>query len=119
MKKIVSMLCVALMVASVLVGCGGAPKLSGTYISESVFAETHYQFDEDYNVNVKYFVGGFAIYEVSGTYAINEDKTEITFTFGEADAEASSDIYVASGTFTFAETDNGIMIGKVEYTGQK
>ncbi len=118
MKKIIAMFCVVLMVASMLVGCGGAPKLSGTYVSKSILVDTHYQFDEDYNVTVKYFVGGYAIYEISGTYNINDDKTEITFTFGESDTEAPSNVDVASGTFTFSETENGIMIGKTEYTGQ-
>ena len=97
MKRWIRTLCLVLAlvcIGTVLAGC--AKTLSGTYKADVFGSGVSYTFKgKDVTVNV--LVG-------DGT---------ITLTFGDADAaEAKS----YSGTFDFAETENSIKIGLMEYT---
>ena len=111
MRRFVKFLCVVMTlvcIGIVLAGC--AKTLSGTYKADAFGSGVSYTF-KGKNVEVNVLVLGTVVTTLSGTYEIGDGK--ITLTFGDADAaEAKS----YSGTFDFAETENSIKIGLMEYT---
>jgi len=110
-KKLLSLVLTMVMVLS-LAACG-APKLEGTYISESLLGDTTYSFTKEGNVHVEMNLGNITVFSQDGTYAINDDSTEITFTFGATETESSD--APLSGTYKFQKTDTSIIIDNTVY----
>ncbi len=109
MKKSVRIIALAmalLMVGMLLVACGKT--LSGEYSAEIAGTGKVYAFKGS-KVTVTYKLVGADVWSYEGTYKIKDDKITITIESEEKDAED------LSGTFDFAETDDGIKIGIVEY----
>ena len=109
--KIVALALVAVMLCLTLVACG--KKISGTYeaqIGGDVLGYTAtYKFSGS-KVEATKTVSVLGAKEATtfeGKYEIKDD--EITFTFETSDDD------IKSGTFAFAETEDGIKIGLVEY----
>ncbi len=118
MKK--RMLSVLLLLALMLItACGPkAPVLEGRYVSSTRVAETNYEFKKDGSVTVKIVTGGKVVMEEAGTYAINEEGTEITFTFPDTQVDLgifSIDMPNPSGTYTYTEGDGYIQVGSTMY----
>ncbi len=107
--RIVAVVMALLMVTLVFASCGKT--LKGTYSAEAFGTGASYEFSGK-NVTVTYKALGNVLYEIEGTYKIEDDK--ITFTF-ENDDENAKDY---SGTFDFEEGENYIKIGIVKYTKQ-
>jgi len=102
-------LCLSLvLIAAVLAGCAGT--LSGTYKAETLGTGASYTFDGK-NVTVDVLVLGTVAATLKGTYEIADGK--ITLTFGDTESEEAK---TYGGTFNFAETENSIKIGMIEYT---
>ncbi len=109
MKKSVRIIAVAmalLMVALVFTACGKT--LSGDYSAEIAGTGATYSFKGS-KVTITYKLLGSEVYTLEGTYKIKDDK--ITITIDSDDKEAKD----YSGTHDFAETDDGIKIGIIEY----
>lgn len=99
-------LCAAILCAF-LAGC--AKTLSGTYTAETIGTGASYTFSGE-NVKVDILILGAVAASLEGTYKIDGDK--ITFTFADSD---SAEAKQYSGTFDFAEEENGIRIGLIDY----
>ena len=111
MKRFVKILCVIMAlvcIGSVFAGC--AKTLSGTYKADAFGSGVSYTF-KGKNVEVNVLVLGTVVTTVNGTYEIGDGT--ITLTFGDAEA-AEAKTY--GGTFEFAEMENSIKIGVMEYT---
>ena len=104
MKKLMCAVLVVVMMLS-LVACGNT--LKGTYKSEEALGSyMQYTFDGD-KVTVVIYALSFKVAEINGTYEINKEGTEITFTYAEG--EDTSD--APTGTVTFEKGDDYIKIG--------
>jgi len=97
-----------LLLLGTLAGC--AETLSGTYKAETLGTGAAYTFSGK-NVKVEVLVLGTVAATLEGTYAIEDGK--ITLTFGDTESEEAK---TYGGTFDFAETENSIKIGLIEYT---
>lgn len=112
MKKVLCAVLVVVMVLS-LAACGN--KLKGTYKSEEALGSyMQYDFDGD-KVTVKIYALTMKVLEVSGTYEINKDGTEITFTYGEGEEIGDA----PTGTVSFEKGDGYIKIGGSKLYPQK
>ncbi len=110
MKKSIRIVAIAmalLMVAFVFASCGKT--LSGSYSAEIAGTGATYTFKGS-KVTITYKVLGTEAASFEGTYKIKDDKITITLDSDDKDAEKYS------GTHDFAETENGIKIGIIEYT---
>ncbi len=111
--RIIAVALVAVMLCLTLVSCG--KKLSGAYEAKvggdiAGYTATYEFSGNKVEVSKKVtLIGTSNTVTFEGTYEIKDD--EITFTF-EGDKE---DEDIKSGTFAFAETEDGIKIGLVEY----
>ena len=110
--RILAVVLVAVMLCMTLASCG--KKLSGTYELDLSVAGTGvvniYEFSgKKVNITIEVKFAGAVTETVSfeGTYSIEDDKITIDI---EDDGE-----YDLSGTFDFAETEDGIKIALVEY----
>lgn len=120
MKKKSMLLSVLLVAVMLLAACGSkTPVLQGRYVASSKILETNYEFSKDGSVTVKLITGGYVAIEETGTYAINEEGTEITMDFPD---DATADLGILSfsvpdldGTFTFSEGEGYIKIGSMQY----
>ena len=111
MKRFMRILCLVMAlvcIGSVLAGC--AKTLSGTYKAGAFGSGVSYTF-KGKNVEVNVLVLGTVVTTLNGTYEIGDGT--ITLTFGDAEA-AEAKTY--GGTFEFAEMENSIKIGVMEYT---
>ena len=116
MKKILSVLLIALILASLVfsfVSCSNT--LRGTYVLDAVVASKSYAFSGDsVTITVSAIAGDDIVYK--GTYSINEnEKGDKTITFVFSNADKGSDEY--SGTVSFYKSDDGsyIKIGGIKY----
>lgn len=113
--RILALAVVAVMLCMTLASCGKT--LSGEYELDATVASsglvTTYKFSGS-KVNItletKLLGSVTGTVELEGKYSIKDDK--ITFTFEDEDDDEAKDY---SGTFDFAETDDGIKIGIIEY----
>lgn len=104
MKKLLCAVLVVVMVLS-LAACGN--KLKGTYKSDEAFGSyMTYTFDGD-KVTVVAYALTMKVMEVQGTYEINKDGNEITFTYGEGEDTGDA----PTGTVAFEKGDGYIKIG--------
>lgn len=113
MKKLLCAVLVVVMVLS-LAACGN--KLKGTYKSEEKFgAYVTYTFDGDKVTFAAYAPLVGKVMEVSGTYEINKDTNEITFTYGESEDTGDA----PTGTVSFEKGDGYIKIGGTKLIPQE
>lgn len=104
MKKLLCAVLVVVMVLS-LAACGNT--LKGTYKSDEIAGSyTTYTFDGD-KVTVTAYLLTMKVMEVQGTYEINKDGNEITFTYGEGEDTGDA----PTGTVAFEKGDGYIKIG--------
>ena len=112
MKKLMCAVLVVVMMLS-LVACGNT--LKGTYKSdEKLGSYVQYTFNGD-KVTVVIYALTIKAIEVTGTYEINKEGTEITFTY--ADGEDTGD--APTGTVKFEKGDDYIKIAGTKLYPQK
>ena len=120
MKKVLCVLCSVLVIATLFTACGSkTPTLSGKYSNETLLSESVYEFDKEGNVTYKLITSGYVAVNVTGTYAISEDVSEITLTFDESKTDLGTllgSTTTLSGTFTFEQGEGYIQIGNVQYS---
>ncbi len=109
--KILAIAMVAVMLCLTLAACGKT--ISGTYEAEIGGDALGYTATYEFSgskvkaTKTSSILGVKNSTEFEGKYEIKDD--EITFTFETSDDD------IKSGTFAFAETEDGIKIGLVEY----
>lgn len=105
--RLVAIVMVAVVLCLALAACGKT--LSGKYSAEALGTDVTYEFKGS-NVTITAKAVGVELYNVEAKYKIDGDKITITLP-DDADEDAQS----VAGTFDFAETEDGIKIGLVEY----
>ncbi|MGM9644514.1 MAG: hypothetical protein ACI3X1_05445 [Eubacteriales bacterium] len=112
--KVFALALVAIIACLALASC--AKTISGKYQGEVDVVVAKYTVTYEFkgkNVEATHkattILGTSDTVTVKGTYEINDEGDEITFTW------ESEDDVVKGGTFTFEETENGIKIGVAEY----
>lgn len=107
--RLVAIAMVAVVLCLALASCGKT--LSGKYSfgSETLGTGTTYSFSGK-KVTITGKLAGAELYSVEAEYKIADGKITITLP-NDADEDAKD----IGGTFDFAETENGIKIGIVEY----
>ena len=112
--KVFALALVAIIVCLAFASC--AKTISGKYRAEVNVGIAKYTVTYEFKgKNVEAvrkattIVGTSDTVTVKGTYEINDEGNEITFTW------ESEDDVVKGGTYTFEETENGIKIGLAEY----
>lgn len=120
MKKIFGVFLTMMLVMTALSACGNKEqRLSGTYSLQTYVNQMTYEFDEEGNVAAQTSMAGFVVFSQEGTYAIDSEKGTITLSFPTAENDGMTEIpggmTSLSGTFTFQEGEDYILIGTVRY----
>lgn len=105
--RFVALAMVALMLCLALASCGKT--LSGKYSAEALGTGVTYEFSGK-KVTITSKALGTEVYSVEAEYKIEDDKITITIP-----SDADDDAKDVAGTFDFAETEDGIKIGIIEY----
>ena len=102
-----------------LTTCGSSQAyLSGAYSTSYYGTGITYTFSEE-TVTTQFFVWGFQVGSYEGTYSLNDDRDQITFTFDTSQLPSGTSLPAGmtslGGTFSFQQGDGYIVIGQVRY----
>lgn len=120
MKKYLAMVLSLALIIAALSACGSKEqRLSGSYCLKTYLNQMTYEFDAEGKVAVQTSMAGFVVFSQEGTYVIDSEKGTITLSFpmagNDGGTETPEGMTALSGTFTFYEGEDYIVIGTTRY----